>query len=156
ALALPGWWHAADLDPAPIGWMKLFGKVFAPVSWVFLVVWFFGFTRVSRRTKWKALALLALLAAAAFAAIDGFGLDAQLWPQPHFRWQPRPEARLEESLEEEAETPLTGLPKIDLTIDSVNDFPRFRGLFADGVVRPSELLDMKWESGRPREVWRHP
>src|SRR5262245_15583310 len=103
ALALPGWWHAADLDPAPIGWMKLLGKVFAPASWAFLVVWFFGFTRVSRRTKWKALALLALLVAAAFATIDGFVLDAELWPRPHFRWQPRPEAKLEEYLEEEAQ-----------------------------------------------------
>jgi outer membrane protein assembly factor BamB len=153
ALELPGWWHAADLDSSPVGWMRMIGTTLACVLWCWLILWFFAFTRLSRQTKWKGFVVLVVLVGAAFIAVDEVFFDANLRPNFHFRWQPHPEAKLAQYLEE---TDTTGLPPIDLTIDPVNDFPRYRGLFADGIVRPSELLDLSWESAKPKELWRHP
>ena len=81
-------------------------------------------------------------------------LYGSLWPTFRFRWQSDPQEKLARYLQEQPEKP--ALAAIDLTVDRVSDYPRYRGLWGDGVVNPAELLDMKWESGPPREVWRHP
>lgn len=140
-------WQAADLNLDYLNLIKFVSLAVPVLGALFLPVWFFGFTRVSRPTKAVVLVAGMLLLGVAAACIDGFTLDADLRPIPHFRWQPRaaPQA-----------TTTDGLPPIDLTVDPVNDFPRYRGLLGDGVVRPSELLDVRWETGKPVELWRHP
>ncbi|MFO0880384.1 MAG: PQQ-binding-like beta-propeller repeat protein [Gemmataceae bacterium] len=144
--SLPFLWQAADLDPAPIGILRMVGvlSVFTCAGW--LVVWFFGFTRISRGTK-LGLFLLLLVGCVGFAAsVREVVLDSDLIPSFRFRWQSVAEVAPEEYDQRE---------KIDLTIDPVNDFPRYRGAAGDGVVRPTELLANTWEEVKPREVWRH-
>lgn len=153
-LALPYWWHAMDLNPVPIGYLRLTGVILTIVILIFLVIWFFGFTWVSRPTKWKVFAILAILLAALTASVDEVIYDANIVPSFRFRWQPSPEQKLAEYLDREKPDP-SGLPKIDLTIHKVHDFPRYRGLGGDGIVRPSDLLDLTWEQAQPKTLWRH-
>lgn len=145
--ALPFLWQAADLDPAPIGYMRMVGvlSVFVCAGWLF--VWFFCFTIVPRPTKVKTFVFLALVVGSFTAALDEVVLNSELQPSFRFRWQKRPDLAPPEEYEDR--------DRIDLTIDPVNDFPRYRGLMGDGIVRPTELLANTWEQNKPREVWRH-
>lgn len=155
AQALPCTWESLDLDPAPLGHLRIaaFALTFVTLGW--LVVWFFAFTRLARRTKLVGLAVLALAGGGLGASVDGMTLTANLWPSFHFRWQQRAEDRLAEYQSSSPGDP-SGLAKIDLTIDSLIDYPRYRGPRVDGIVHPSDLLDLKWENSKPKELWRHP
>ncbi len=147
-------WQWADLDPTPIPTLMMAGQALTLLCWVTLLVWFLFFSRFAWKTRFAGLGLLALLVGAGFATIDEVVVDAKLFPHPRFRWQPRPQDRLASYLQEESSA--GGLPSIDLSVDPVRDFPRYRGAHADGVVHPTELLDAKWEGGTPVELWRHP
>jgi outer membrane protein assembly factor BamB len=155
AQSLPRTWEALDLDPTPLGYMRMTAFILTCVVCGFLLVWFFGFTRVRRRVKLMALLVLALLGGGLAASVEEMTLTANLWPSFRFRWQKSGEARLAE-FQESSRGAAAGLPTVDLTIDPVVDFPRYRGPRADGVVHPSDLLDLKWENARPKELWRHP
>jgi outer membrane protein assembly factor BamB len=148
------WWNRADLDPGQIFRIGVVSFWTTLACLVGLFVWFFGFSGLKAKGKLIGLGVLVLLAGAGWGAIDGLVLDGQLIPRPRFRWQPRPQDQLARYLE--TQTDPDGLPRIDLTVDPINDFPRYRGFLGDGVVRPTELLDMKWEKSKPKELWRHP
>src|SRR5262249_37274737 len=145
-------WHWSDLDPAPMGRLGMIGQIIAPVCWLGLVVWFFAFSGLSWKGKLIGVGVALLLAAAGFAGIDGFTIDGNLRVIPHFRWQPRPQEQLARYLEERAEG--GDLSPIDLSVDPVFDYPRYRGSRGDGVVRQSDLLELTWEKEKPRQLWR--
>ncbi len=154
-LALPNVWRALDLDPTPVEWMGLVGTVLAFVIVGWLIVWFFAFTWVSRRIKTICFIVLVLLVGSGYAIIDELAFDSRLRPRPRFRWQVPPAERLT-AYQESSEDDTSSLPPIDLTINPVSDFPRYRGLRGDGIIHRSDLLDLKWEQSQPREVWRRP
>lgn len=154
AVALPDLWEWADLDPSPRSAMELSGKFVALGCWLIVAVWFFAFSGLSSRVKLATLSVLLLLAAGGVAAVAEVDVDGNLRPIFHYRWEPRPQDALARHLEEAA-TP-SGLPRIDLTVDLVSDFPRYRGLRGDGIVTPVDLLEFDWSKKAPEPLWRQP
>ncbi|MFO0930772.1 MAG: PQQ-binding-like beta-propeller repeat protein [Gemmataceae bacterium] len=150
---LPRLWHWSDLDPAPIFMLGFAGMWMLVLGTLGLLGWFFAFSGLSWRTRLLGLGGLALVGGGVVAAVDEFKLDGNMRPIPHFRWQPRAQERLAEYLDE---TSGDQLPPVEVAVDPVNDFPRYRGVRADGVINPSELLNMRWDEAAPRELWRHP
>src|SRR5262245_25353222 len=105
ALGLPYWWQAMDFDLRPVGYMQLVGVILSFILVGFLIVWFFGVTRVSRPTKWKVLALAALFLAGFYACVDEVVFNSNVVPIFRFRWQQSPEKALKDYLEEETQDP---------------------------------------------------
>jgi outer membrane protein assembly factor BamB len=149
---LPPLWEWADFYPA---WrMKLThaGTGATVVGIILLAVWFFALAGFSARLRLVALGLLVASVVAAVAAIGGFDFNGDLRPIPRFRWEPSAEALFDES-REERERPADARA-IDLTVDPVLDFPRYRGWRGDGIVTPPELFSTDWQAEAPTVVWR--
>src|SRR5262249_30225008 len=49
-----------------------------------------------------------------------------------------------------------GLPPIDLRVDEVNDFPRYRGAEGRGLVAGDARLLPSWEYTSPTVLWKQP
>lgn len=146
-------WHWADFTPTYIDLMAQIGISTALLCWVALLVWFVVLSGFSWKTRGLVVLLVAGGLTAFFFAVDEWTPSSTLFPSPRFVWQEKPEARLANRL---AQQTADGLPPIDLTVEPVRDFPRYRGLRADGVVQPTDLLDLQWASGPPVQRWRHP
>jgi outer membrane protein assembly factor BamB len=153
-LALPAFWQWADLDPRPIFTLSVIGQSVTTFCVLALPIWVLFFSGFAGRTKGIVLGLMLLLAGTAVAAIDSVKLTGDLRPIPHFRWQGRPEELLEQHLKEAGDS--TDLAPIDLTIDRIQDFPRYRGSHGDGIVTSNDLLEWNWTEYPPRLLWRQP
>jgi outer membrane protein assembly factor BamB len=154
ALAVRSVWKWSDLDPRPTFALTATGWAVALACWVTLPVWIFLFSGWSGRTRAVIAGVMLLGLGGAVAAIDSVQFNGDLEPIPHFRWRPRAEDALRTYLEEREDG--EGLSPIDLTVDPLADFPRYRGARGDGVVIPAELLQLDWSKQPPRELWRHP
>ena len=145
-------WEMSDLDPGLTIPMGVLGSVGSILSWTLLAVWLFFFSYVPLKVRMVLLGLAVLYA----ALIDDIQLDSYRRPILHHRWQSRPGDVLTKYLEDQPPE-LADDSLLDLTIDPVNDFPRFRGANGDGLVNPTKLLDLKWgEANAPRKKWQHP
>ena len=143
-------WEMSDFDPRLTIYIGVIGIWSSMLAWVLLAVWLFFFSIFPFKLR---MALLAL-AVAYVALIDDIQLDSYRRPILHHRWQSHPTDELAKFLDEQPPEPDSGL---DLTVDPVNDFPRFRGLRGDGIAVPTALFDLKWADDKPpREKWRHP
>jgi outer membrane protein assembly factor BamB len=154
ALLLPTFWHYADFDPAPLFHMVLLGRIISALCLVGILMWFFGLSGLSVRIRLTALAVLVLAVGGFAASVADVQVDGALRPIFRFRWQSLPAQTHAAFLNEQSDA--SGLPEVDLTVDSIEHFPRYRGVQADGLFNPSELLDMRWDEKPPREVWRQP
>jgi outer membrane protein assembly factor BamB len=146
ANALPRLWWWADLDPTPLRKFEMAGVIVTALCLVVLPVWFFLFSTFPARAKAIALVVLVVLCGAGFAAVREVDVHGGLGLILKFRWEQPPVEQLG-----------TGnMPPIDLTIDRVHDFPRYRGASADGVVHLPAPLDADWEKNPPKLLWRRP
>jgi outer membrane protein assembly factor BamB len=150
ALSLHPLWVWADLDPAPLFKIDMFSMWALPLSILLLLVWLLA---LSGWRWWMRLAVLGgviALVAGFIASIDEWEVTGDLGFRFTFFWQKRPPPRIV--------TPVAGTAgkrSIDLTIDPVRDFPRYRGAHADGVIR-GFIPAKDWTAHPPREIWRKP
>jgi outer membrane protein assembly factor BamB len=154
ALSIRPLWNWSDFNPRPTFILTMIGWGIALACWIALPVWLFALSGISGRTKAILAGLMLLIVGTAVASIDDVQWNGYIQPIPHFRWQGRPQDRLEEYLAEQDDS--QGLPPIDLSIDPVADFPRYRGARGDGVVIPTELLQMNWSEKAPELLWEKP
>jgi outer membrane protein assembly factor BamB len=114
-----------------------------------LSVWLVFFSGL----RWyKGLALLALLAVAAFALVSEVKFDGDMIPaRVRFRWQLTPDDLAER---DRASQDKSGLPPINLTAAST-DMPTFRGVNRDGVAN-GPPLNRDWDKVKPKELWKRP
>ena len=153
ALAIPPVWDWLDTDQGPPMPLKMVCSAIVVVCCVLLLVWFALSSRVRRRTKLGVLAGLVFLVLGLFGAIDQLEFTGSWRPIPRYRWEPKPIALLEQH--RQAQTEAGDLSPIDLTIDPLRDFPRYRGSQSDGVVR-GLALEPDWQAHPPRQLWRQP
>ncbi len=147
-------WQWADLDQRAIFTLSVIGQVVPSLCLIALPIWFLFFSGFGGRTKAISTCLVLLLAGSAVAAVDSFKFDGNLRPIPRFRWEGRPADLLDRHLEDSGDT--TKLPPIDLTVDPLQDFPRYRGIHSDGTVRPIDYLEWDWAEHPPKLLWRQP
>jgi outer membrane protein assembly factor BamB len=156
ALAVPSLWWWADFNPAPTNALSLIAKILAPLCWLFVLVWFFALSGLGRRVKVVGALVLLALAGTAVAAVRNVDVDGNLSPLFHFRWESVPEEALDRHREAEQATTASDLPPIDLTVHKLLDFPRYRGVLADGIVLPLEPFATDWSKTPPKRLWQQP
>jgi outer membrane protein assembly factor BamB len=154
ALALPSLWWWADFNSAPLA-LRLIANILPPLCWLFLIVWFFVRPGLSRRVKLAGALVVLVLVGTAVACVRNVDVDGNLGPLFHFRWEPVPEEALDRHREAEQATP-AALHSIDLKVDKLSDFPRYRGVLADGIVLPLEPFATNWSEKPPTLLWRQP
>jgi outer membrane protein assembly factor BamB len=142
----------ADADPLYRGGVLVGSMVLLLAGVLGLTAWFVFSGLVTRPLRTLAVLAIGLIGIGA-ALIAGGDVTGDLGFVPRFRWQPDPEARLEAYRAQASEKPL---PPVDLTIDPIVDFPRYRGFHADGTVQSDRLLANDWSDKPPEIVWRHP
>jgi outer membrane protein assembly factor BamB len=147
-------WQWADLDPRPIFVLSMIGQIVTPLCLLALPIWFFCFSGLAGRAKVVVAGLVLLLAGAAVASVESVQVNGDLRPVPRFRWEGRPEELLERHLEQADDG--TKLPPIDLTVDKLLDFPRYRGLRGNGTVNLDEPVEWSWDAYPPKLLWRQP
>src|SRR5262249_42727142 len=125
ALAARSVWKWSDLDPRPTFALTATGWAVALGCWIALPVWIFLYSGWSGRARAVVAGVMLLGLGGTVAAIDSIAFNGDLEPIPHFRWQPRAEDVLMQYLDEQEDG--QGLPPIDLTVDPLADFPRYRG-----------------------------
>jgi outer membrane protein assembly factor BamB len=151
ALSASSVWLWADLDPYPAGAMDLTAMALAVACWLALPV-YVALSGLGRRVK-LTLAAVALVAAGAAAAVtDSVVVNGYLRPVVRFRWQGKGQT-LDAYRAQEGPG---ALPRIDLTVDLVHDFPRYRGVRGDGKVITPLPLSWDWDRRPPKLLWRRP
>lgn len=148
-LSAPALWDWLDVLPAWRMKAAHAGLAVAVGCVIALALWYFRLAGFSRKTKLAGVALLALAVAAGFALVREVDFTGDMRPIPRWRWQPSA-ARLFDESRRDAER-ATG--DVDLRVDDVRDFPRYRGARGDGVVTPLELFATSWDE-EPKVVWR--
>jgi outer membrane protein assembly factor BamB len=136
-----------------VGVLLVLTPIVVIVALVALPVWFLFFSRFRRRTRLRVtggVLLLLLLGAATVRKVEFTGSWKPLFI---FRWQPKSDDLLAQHLSQPR--PQVALPPIDLKIDPLHDFPRYRGANCDGVVYGIKLA-ADWKQHPPRLLWRHP
>jgi outer membrane protein assembly factor BamB len=152
AWELPEVWRWADLDTGPLGTLGLVRLLAVLVFVILFAVWFLIFSGFSLRARLLGVGAALLLAGAAVACVGEVGVEGSVTPfVKRWRWEPRPADLLRQELRERADD--SGLSAVDLAVGE-NDFPRYRGERADGVVRGVRLAT-DWGERPPKERWRH-
>jgi outer membrane protein assembly factor BamB len=148
-LGLPRLWTWADFDPEPLFDISIYCFYAVPLGILLLLLWLAFLSGYRWRTRLAVLGLVAALVGGFIACLDldRVEMSGDVGFLPVFRWEARPAAATF-AKEDEA-----GLPPIDLKVDPVRDFPRYRGPHADGVVEGVSLFK-DWKARPPREVWR--
>jgi outer membrane protein assembly factor BamB len=117
-----------------------------------LVVWVLFFSAPRWSTRLLAFAVVFLLPAAVFAAVvRKLEFSGSMEPLITYRWDRNPAEELERTLAEDRARPKTPLPPSDLAIGD-DDFPRYRGFNADGVIKGVRLNP----AGEMQQVWKRP
>ena len=150
-LGLRPLWEWADFLPAWRGLVAHTARACLILSVALLLSWFFHGAGFEMGVRVAGMVLLFLLAGAGVAAVREVDFDGDLGPILRFRWEPSAQGLFDRSRDQDE--PGEARP-IDLTIDPVLDFPRYRGLRGDGIVTPPELFSTDWSELGPKVVWR--
>jgi outer membrane protein assembly factor BamB len=143
----------AELDPGPLMYIKMAATWSSMLAVVLLAAWFFLFSGIRPRTRLLVLGVLLFCAGSAAAAIKKVEFTGDWHPIFIYRWEADPADLLDAH---RGHLPATDdLQPVDLTIDAVRDWPRFRGSRCDGVVGGLTLAT-DWKASPPRQVWRQP
>jgi outer membrane protein assembly factor BamB len=151
---VPVAWHAADLDPAPLIQILTVATMLIPLGALLILVWLVGFSRYRWRTRLAVIGLLVAAGAGAAACIRTVEFTGSFGMIPVWRWQQTGAERFAAYRAQETRSP-DGLPAIDLAIDPGRDFPRYRGVNADGALTGRNLAG-DWSGRGPTQVWKHP
>ncbi len=145
SVALPRLWVWADWDPAGLMQIGMFCFWGIPLGVLLLLVWWLALSGFQWRTRLDVFLLLAALSGWFAALVDHVEITGNVGLIVVFRWEVHRHPA-------DADDPADFSP-IDLTIDPVHDFPRYRGPHADGVVS-GVVLEKDWKVHPPRELWR--
>ena len=146
-------------------WQALSLMVSVVLALVLLLVWWTLFSRV-----WWGIRLITLGAAAAVGFVFGLvfrmdGVSGEMFPKIAFRWSKTAEERAATLLEEAEESsggavsvefpesPVAGGQMEELWKSEEGDWPQFRGMNRDGVVR-SATIPKDWAPKKP--LWKRP
>jgi outer membrane protein assembly factor BamB len=130
------------------------GFMAIPISLILLLVWFVAFSGFRWYTRVAGLLFLAILVGAYLACVRKVEFSGEMQPiSITFRWEPNEEDELEKFLSQRPKK--DDSLNVDLSIDPVKDFPRYRGFNADGVVMLRNL-DTNWSAHPPKTRWMHP
>jgi outer membrane protein assembly factor BamB len=154
ALILPKVWVWADMDPRPLFDFMFYSQLAVLLGVVMLLVWLLFLSGFRWRTKFIVLAVVAVVVGGFVASVRSVDIKGDLGMVFVFKWESLPNDRLEEQRRDAAASG-GKLAAIDLTIDPLRDFPRYRGPNADGVVRGVKLAP-SWSSRPPRKLWQQP
>jgi outer membrane protein assembly factor BamB len=133
--------------------VKVMATMALPICLILLLVWFVAFSGFRWYTRVAGLFVLAILVGAYFACVRKVELSAEWQPIAiSFRWEPNEEEEFEKF---RSQQPEHELPSLNLRIDPAADFPRYRGLNADGVVLLPNL-ETNWSAHPPKTRWMHP
>jgi outer membrane protein assembly factor BamB len=104
-------------------------------------------------TRVGGLLFLAILVGAFMACVRKVEFSGEMQPiSISFRWKPDEEDELDKFLTQRLKK--DDSLNVNLSIDPVSDFPRYRGLNADGVVL-SRNLETNWSARPPKTRWTH-
>jgi outer membrane protein assembly factor BamB len=121
-----------------------------PICVILLLVWFVAFSGFRWYTRVAGLFVLAILVGAYLACVRKLEFSAEMQPIAiSFRWEPNEEEEFERF---RSQQPKHELPSLNLSIDPASDFPRYRGLNADGVVLLPNL-ETNWLAHPPKTRW---
>jgi outer membrane protein assembly factor BamB len=125
-----------------------------PIAILVLAMWFLIFSGYKLITKLVGVVVVALIAGFVYYFPRRWEFGGQMAPIPIFRWEPDLTAELDERLRQQKNSAEnTGaLSTADLTV-SADDFPRYRGAAADGVV-PAVAMHTDWTANPPKRIWR--
>src|SRR5579871_874726 len=149
-LGLPRAWRWADYDPQPQFTIDWICSLAIPVGALILLLWLAFLSGFRWQIRLAVLGAFAALGAGLAASVDHIEVTGDVGLIPVFKWEVRPRVA---AFPPEGGT--DGLQPIDLKVDPVRDFPRYRGAHADGLVR-GVTLAKDWQAHPPREVWRRP
>lgn len=152
-LELPQVWEWADFDPQPLLKMRMFTMWCLPLGAMLLLVWVLALSGWRWVTRLSVVGLAVAAAAGFFACVKEVDLTGNVGLRFVYIWQDRPGEHLAEHRRQSSGG--DSLPAMDLAIDPVRDFPRYRGLAADGSVKGVKLAQ-DWRTQAPQPVWKQP
>ncbi|HEV3304031.1 MAG TPA: PQQ-binding-like beta-propeller repeat protein [Planctomycetaceae bacterium] len=139
-----------------------------PILCLALVLWAVASSRLSPRIRRATLVVTILIAFGMFTLLRTGGISGDGQSDLHWRWTPTPEERLLESNEAALlpalTAPSTGVatttvakkPSADKDAQkSVANWPGFRGIERDGIVRAVRIAT-DWSRSPPVQLWRRP
>jgi outer membrane protein assembly factor BamB len=143
------------IETVPEALMPLFMGFTISTELAILVVaiWFLFFSGYRLRTKAVGVLIAAALVVAIVKVPRRWEFGGVMTPIPVFRWQPDIQSELQARLANENHEAAVLSPE-DVTIGT-DDFPRYRGVLADGVA-PAVLISANWGGSAPKELWRTP
>lgn len=141
-----------DIVPPPL----ILSQWIAPlIAWILIGFWWLFLSTYRWTTRFGVLAVLLVGVAGFVASVRSFELTKgriSLVPIFHFRWETTANERLAAYLANQGQG--DDLPPIDAAV-LPDDFPRYRGVNADGIVRLPGL-QTDWKQHPPKELWSRP
>ncbi len=126
-----------------------------PIGILLLGVWWVFFSGIRWRYRFGVLVLLLPIGPALWfstvRSVELTTVGGLMLPVLHFAWEP---TTLQQFDDYQKQAKSDGLPPVNLTIGP-DDFPRFRGVKADGIIAHLKL-QTDWAKYPPQELWRHP
>lgn len=154
---LPWFWNLLRLPEEGVLPTVMASQFAALLGILILTVWWIFFSGVPWLLRLGLFVVVSAGVVAAFMSVgkievtmNTFGLVPRI---PWLPWQSSPEEKLAKHLEEEKQKN-DDLPAIDATI-GVEDFARYRGAKADGIIRYAQL-QTDWDTHRPEILWKLP
>jgi outer membrane protein assembly factor BamB len=148
-------WDRFELPPEAVFPMFMAFQMSVPLVVLVVAVWFLFFSGLTVTAKAVGVLIVAGLVGTVVAITRRVEFTGRMGPVFVFRWQQDLGAELAERLQHasinSAVAPLTAA---DLAI-SPDDFPRYRGVAADGVA-PVVPVPANWSSRPPEPLWRTP
>jgi outer membrane protein assembly factor BamB len=123
-----------------------------PICLILLLLWFVAFSGFRWYTRVGGLFVLVILVGAYLACVRKLEFSGEMHPIAiSFRWEPSEEEEFDKF---RSQQPKHEVPALNLSIDPATDFPRYRGLNADGVVLLPNL-ETNWTAHPPKTRWMH-
>jgi outer membrane protein assembly factor BamB len=142
-----------EVEPEALVNTMMMGNMAFMLCVFLMLVWFFGFSGFRWYTRIIGLIMLISIATVAVASVRKVEFTGEMKPIFVYRWHPDAAAEFNKYLSER--TDHKDLPSINLSVDPIGDFPRYRGLNADGIVLLRKL-DTDWKEKPPKILWEHP
>lgn len=138
-----------DESIATGGQGMMFTLYSVPVLSLAFVIWAVITQSLTLRVRRVSMIAVILLASGFWVLLRNDGITGQFDPDLVWRWSRTPEERL---LAREADKPVE-FSKVRVVVDTVAEWPGFRGPDRDGIVKGSRIAT-DWSSSPPTELWR--
>ncbi len=133
------------------GMGMLFYILAIPVLSLAFVVWALASRHLSDRPRRATMVVTILLACAVWTLVRTGGLSNDFNNDLAWRWAETPEQQLLAQTQNEAMAP----PSAPAAMETVTDWPGFRGPHRDGLIR-GVIVETDWSASPPVELWRQP